>query len=290
MRKRHQIVALIGILFTAQAFLSWYFFLYLNNLITVTEGRIIFFATVLISGIVDFSVARLLFGRIDRSADVYAAEVAQRLGVLLESYRTQTEQEKKLAKRVSLAVSSELEAARNALTEGNVHEMDRHLSAALDATLETPYSTCENVVIAAVLDSKTRQCAETGIILATYVSIPESLPLDELEVASVFFDLIEDAQYRCERYVLKGNANNLEPRIVVRSWIQAGQLFVEVTSPRGATHWQRRVKRHKTTNAESTLGPGTNIASSITGKHHGVFESVDQEDHHTTSVLIPLPQ
>ena len=150
MNRRRLIVMLMGALFVAQALLCWYFFIYLDYQLAVAGGALTCFVLVLVSAIVDYAVARMLFRTMDRSTAAYTAGVAQRLSALLKSYKAQAEQDKKLAQGVGRVVGGELDAAQGALMRGDSQAMDQHLRAALGATSEIPYSTCENVVVAAV--------------------------------------------------------------------------------------------------------------------------------------------
>ena len=258
-------------------------------------------------GLIDANAARYLLGALNRSQTVYATDASARLERSLERYRLEAERDERFAQEVGRAVEEELSRARKAIAQGKSAEANGHIQASLGiaSNMRPPY--CDNVAVAAVLDSKNRQCEEADIDLDAKVDIPSELPLPEVEVAAVFFNLIDNAMHECE--ALKSEGVD-KVAISVRAGIQAGQLFIEVRNPcRVASKrkcgfdsvLRRRAKgvandagvdqsamlRRSDTSHEH--GWGTNIVRTIARDHGGIVEYSRRDAIFTATVMIPLP-
>ena len=251
----------------------------LDTLITV--------AIAVVLAVVDAGAARYLLQALKRSEQVYAAGVSASLEESLTSYRALAEQERALAEEVGRAVEQELSEARTALAAGDFAEVDTHLQTGLAEASRTHAPYCEHVAVAAVLETKVRQCNEAGVTLDPYVSLPEELTLPDVEVAALFFNLIDNALHECESLAADG-AEDLH--IPVRGNVQAGQLFVQVTNPcrTGADARKHARERRKATGGQH--GWGTDIVRTIARDHNGIAELGEKDGLFTAQVMIPLPE
>lgn len=263
-------------------------------------------------GIVDASAARYLLQALHRSETVYAADVSTRLERSLEGYRLVAEHDERLVQEVGRAVEKELLRARKALAQRRAAAVDEHLrtSVGIASLTRPPY--CDNVAVSAVLDSKARQCEEAGVGFDAKVDVPADLALPDVEVAAVFFNLIDNALHECEALNERGgDATSISaepnraadtspegaPAVSVRAKVQTGQLFVEVSNPcrtegptwrhAGRNVWQKAMRRRSDTSREH--GWGTEIVSTIAREHSGIAEFETHDRTFVATVMIPLP-
>jgi len=256
--------------------------------------------------LIDANAARYLLGALNRSQTVYATDASARLERSLERYRLEAERDERFAQEVGRAVEEELSRARKAIAQGKSAEANGHIQASLGIASNTRPPYCDNVAVAAVLDSKNRQCEEADIDLDTRVDMPTKLPLPDVEVAAVFFNLIDNAMHECEALQLAGLD---EVAISVRARVQAGQLLIEVRNPCRVDSNSKRglagVFRHRAMGSESDAGVdqsamirrsetshehgwGTNIVRTIARDHGGVVDYSRHDATFTATVMIPL--
>ena len=250
------------------------------------------FVSVLLSiciGIVDMFTVRYLLAAVKRSERAYATQVSSRLESSLESYHNQTEREERLIRQIGTEINEELHAARDALVGGDLSEADHHLRTSLTLASQTKSVACDNIYVSAVLESKLRQCAEADIDLRTQVSLPQELPIQSIEVASIFFNLIDNAMHECEA-LRDSRGSDVHLDIVVRGLIQASQLFVEVDNPcrPGVDAELRAAKRRSDTS--DLHGWGTQIVADIARQHKGISSFSERDGRFVAQVMLPLAQ
>ncbi len=281
-RYHRALVALFCVAFALQAYV----------ILQIQTSDIAFRAMILLaSGLVDAATMRLMLKALNRSQATYTADVTELLEASLAEYRELTEQTSSLTQEVGLAVDRQISQARVALREGDESAVEEHLRSGIEIASGVSLPDCDNVVVAAVLESKRRQCAESDIPLIAQVNLPEDLSIEPLELASVFFNLIDIATHECRALAsIQGGdpGENPSPAIEVRSFVRAGQLFVEVRNPcrKGADQQRREAAR----NADPTLfhGLGTGIVADIATRHGGIAQFDEEDGVMTASVLIPL--
>ena len=285
MKKSHRlIIGLTCILFALQVVA-----IFVSGAGAGATSAVVSIAVALGIGLVDLFTVRYLLAAVKRTEQAYAAQVTSKLESSLASYRTETERENKLVRQIGAEINEELRAAQEALERGQLTEADSHLQASLALASKTKSTTCENVYVAAVLESKLRQCAEEGIALRAHVTIPQELPLEDVEIASVFFNLIDNALYECVS-LQTDSPDNRDLAIDVRGLAQAGQLFIEVENP---CHPSIDVKHHaakRRVDTSALHGWGTQIVEDIARKHGGVARFEEQAGSFVAQVMLPLPQ
>lgn len=295
MNRRRIIIALTCAFYALQLVLLWYWHA-LAPEETRTLDLVITFAVAVGIAIIDAGVARYLFAALKRAEAAYAADVSEHLERSLESYRVTAEREQALARDVGRAVDHELARAREALDQGRAAEASAHLRQSLDIASKTRTVYCDNVAIAAVLETKERQCREAGVGFEHHVKLPGSLPLPEVEMAAVFFNLIDNALHECVAILAEtaevtersGKAGDC-PSVRVSSMVQAGQLYVEVDNPcRKEAAMARRAARRDDLLREH--GWGTDIVSHIAREHGGIVQFEESAGTFTATVMIPLPR
>lgn len=248
-------------------------------------------ALVLMTAFIDIGVVRYLLGVLRRSEQAYTADVTRDLEESLVEYREQAERERLVAQEVGAEVEQQIASAREALASGNITATDNYLHEGMEAAAQAQVSHCDNVVVASVLESKARQCAESGVDLVSAVVLPDDLPMEDAEVAAIFFNLIDNALHECEALIAttpesQGHGEPL--RITVRSDIQAGQLFVEVTNPCRKGAEAKRQAAARRVDATVFHGLGTSIVSDIAVQHGGVAEFAERDGTFVADVMIPL--
>jgi len=234
----------------------------------------------------DGMVPRMFLRALDNLAATYGLDVRQRLQESLADYRLQGERDQLATREAALLIDRELERAHDALEVGDLKALDQHLAASLSLAESTRAPYCANVVVASLLASKKRQCTESGIVLETQVSLPRELTLQDIEVASVFFNLIDNALHECEALRQEDAASH--PHILVRSSIEANHLFVQVENPCRPDAEQRRRERRRAIGASRTHGWGTGIVRDVAYRHRGIAEFGARDGVFCASVLIPL--
>lgn len=284
--RRRAIIALSLVLYALQVSLIWQWY----TLAPQGPGTLdlaVFLIVTLAVGIVDVGVVRYLFAALKRAEEAYAQGVNERLRRSLDDYRVVAECEEDLAREVSSTVSEELTRAREALAQGRANDARGHLQQSLDIASQTKSAhTCSNVPVAAVLQSKSRQCEAAGASLETHVTLPEELGLLDVEVAAVFFNLIDNALHECKAMIASGGT--VAPTISVSSMVQAGQLYVEVKNPcRMEARSALSIARRR--NLLSEHGWGTDIVTQIAGDHGGVATFDAEGGVFIARVMIPLP-
>ena len=278
------IIGLTGILFVLQTIA-----IFVSGAGTGPLSLVVSVVITLAIGLVDLFTVRYLLAAVRRTERAYADHVSSKLESSLESYRDETEREMRLVRQIGAEINEELLAAQGALDRGQLAEADNHLQASLALASQTKTTTCDNVYVAAVLDSKLRQCAEEGVTLVANVNVPQELPLEDVEIASIFFNLIDNALYECT--ALRGDdAERRDLRIDVRGRVQAGQLFIEVTNPcRPGIDVRRRVAERRA-DTSALHGWGTQIVRDIAHKHGGITRFEEQAGSFVAQVMLPLPQ
>ena len=243
---------------------------------------------ILASGAIDVATAYLMMRALDRSQAAYANEVAELLEASLEEYRDQTEHAARLVRAVGADVELQLAQAREALRRRDAVGVDACLTSSMQLASDTWTRACENVVVAAVLLAKEHQCKEVGVELAIEVTLPEELSIDDLELAMVFFNLIDAALYECRMLMAEPCAGAVEhPTIRLRSLVWADQLFVEVCNPcrshRGRHH-------HTSYEPDSALflNLGTANVAEVAKFHGGIAEFNEKHATMEARILIPL--
>lgn len=284
--RRRAIIALSLALYALQVSLIWQWYTLAPQGPDALDLAILLIVTLAV-GIVDVGVVRYLFAALKRAEEAYAQGVNERLQHSLDDYRIAAKREEDLAREVSGTVSEELTRAREALSQGRTNDARGHLQQSLDIASQTKSAhTCSNVPVAAVLQSKARQCKAAGASLETHVTLPEELGLPDVEVAAVFFNLIDNALHECEALI--AGDDTAAPTISVSSMVQAGQLYVEVENPcrmeaRGALSLARR------RNPLSEHGWGTDIVAQIASDHGGIATFDAEGGVFVARVMIPLP-
>ncbi len=240
------------------------------------------------AGIVDFSIARYLLSALNRLEASYGYDVAKQLERSLAGYREESLHEEKLAKELGASIASELGKAHEALTQGDSTKVSDLMRASLDIASSASAPACENVTVAAVLASKSRQCGKEDVVLRPQIVLPEPLPLPDIDIAAIFFNLIDNALHECKSLMEEGLV--ADPQIDVSSRIQAGQLFVKVENPshQGVDTKRERTKRRASTSWEH--GWGTEIVSSIAQEQGGIAEFDESGGRFVATVMIPLVQ
>lgn len=287
MNRKRIISLLMCVFYILQLVIIMYWHSLAPNDIRTTD-TFVTIAIAVVVGLVDYSIARYLLSALSRLEASYGYDVAKRLEQSLAGYREESLREEAIAKELGSSIASELDKARDALTRGDNAEVSNLMRNSLDIASSTATPICENVTVAAVLASKTRQCSEEGITLASQVALPEPLPLPDIDIAAIFFNLIDNARHECRSLMTEGLVS--DPRIDVSSRIQAGQLFVKVQNPSHHGIDTKKMRMERRSNTSSQHGWGTEIVSSIAQEQGGIAQFEESDGTYVATVMIPLAQ
>ncbi len=285
MHRRRLIIALGCAYYVLQVIMLAYWHSLVSDSLRSVE-LLFTIAIAIVAALVDTAIVKYLLGAlvlIDRN---YADDVNAQLEESLREYRIEAEREDQLVQSISAAVEAELARAREALANGSIDEAGDHLQAGLDLASMTRSTYCDNVAVAAVLEAKGRLCSAMGVDLNARVTLPLELPINEVAVTALFFNLIDNALHECEKLREENATRKLE--ITVKSRIQAGQLFVEVSNPcrPGVDTLSSAFVRRDTT-AEHH-GWGIDIVNTIADMYHGIAEFSERDGVFVAQVMIPL--
>lgn len=284
MNRRHVILALGATLYVLQLGLL----IYAHSLAAPalqSLDMVVSAAIALALGLADWYATHYLLQALDRIEQVYAQDVSQQLQQTLEHYRQLAEREEWRAREIGVGVETELAKAREDLAEGHAEDATKHLWLGLDIASDIKRPPCANVTVAAIMEVKARECEEAGVRLDSKIDLPQELPLQNAEVASLLFNLIDNALNECK--ALRAENPTYQPEITLCGRIQAGQLFIQVRNPQ--RHHLAGEKRFKTRpQSESQHGWGTDIVQDIAQNHGGLAEFESAGDTFTATVMIPL--
>ena len=116
------------------------------------------------------------------------------------------------------AVSSLLENGNTAEALAYVRQSVSQLQA------KEPVSYCKDVVLNATLSSYFRQAKETGIVLETRLSFPETLPVNSGEFSIVLANALENAIKACQSFPRK-------QRKIICKCICNPKMMLEISNP-----------------------------------------------------------
>ena len=284
MNRRHVILALGVTLYVLQLGLLTYAHSLAAPALQLLD-MVVSAAIALALGLADWYATHYLLQALDRIEQVYAQDVSQQLQQTLEHYRQLAEREERRTREIGLGVEAELAKAREDLAAGHAEDATKHLWLGLDIASDMKRQPCANVTVAAIMEVKARECEEAGVRLDSKIDLPQELPLKNAEVASLLFNLIDNALNECKALLAENPTH--QPEITLCGRIQAGQLFIQVRNPqRHHLAGEKRI-RFRPQN-ESQHGWGTSIVQGVAQYHGGVAEFESAGDTFIATVMIPL--
>ena len=248
-------------------------------------GPLLTVALCVVFALVDVSVIRYLFSALRNIERAQAASVDEQLKESLQGYREAVRVEEHAVRELAQELEAELARARLALGSQHAQAMDDHLCRSLAVASDMGSLPCENVTVAAVLEAKSRQCEKDGIVLKTQVSLPREISIPDMEIASVFFNLIDNARHECAALVSQGTQ---APVIGVYGTLQSGQLYVEVANPCRTDAESRRRRARAAIDSSRQHGWGMGIVEDIARRHGGIATFGAKGDRFSAQVMIPL--
>lgn len=149
------------------------------------------------------------------------------------------------------------------------------LSRRVDATKLTRY--CSNQTINALLNAKMNNLKENNIPVSISCSLPEETKIDELDLCSIFSNLIDNASEYCTAHPSPKNSiaiscKNLSSEnilIQIKNYAHSPQMFIKTT--------KADTRRH---------GYGLGIVRNIVSKYKGTFELTNDKNMVVASVLL----
>lgn len=230
------------------------------------------------------ALTRYLLKVLDRMEEAYAAEVEDELDHSLGGYLRAAREQEDDTRRLATEIADELELASQALGRGEATGVDSHLRQGLALATQARPPRCANATVSAILDSKERQCADAGVGLDAHAAIPAELPLPDIDLASILFNLIDNALHECE--ALRADDPVARPTIELVALVEAGQFMVSVSNPCLPGHHRSPAQRREETSGRH--GWGTEIVTTLAERHGGIADLSREGDTFTARVMVPL--
>lgn len=281
--RRHAIITAFVALFLLQASITMY-----GGLGSEGSDMPVRIILVVVSGIADIVIAYNVLKRLRQIERNVTSEVARQLDESLEAYHERAAHADRISLQLARDVDDQLALAQQALASGDIASVEEHLRTSKELASQALAPHCDNAMASAILASKEEQCREANIALRTQVTLPETLPVEETDIAAILLDLIDNALHEFQKLIQLGTMPD-QPYIEVRSRLQTGQFFAEVVGPclpGDDTSRRRHMLIH-----QSIFNPqlGPNIAFSITSQHRGIRSYEKREGVLSVSVMFPLP-
>ena len=285
MNRRAQIITLFAILFFAQVALlvCWH----TQSSVPLRPSDVAISAiTLLVTGVVYFFSARYYIRAVKQAAAIHNLRASEDLERSLELYRTMADREEQLVRRICNAIDAELLQAQEELAHGKTTEVKSHLQRSLDMASETIVPSCQNAVIAAVLDAEDRQFASEGIKLIIKADIPAEIDIPDIEIAAVLFNLTDEALANCKALIERDPS--AEPIATIRMLTDTGQLVIEIESPNCTDSKTAGWRASKAAASKATSNWGARVIEDFVRGNGGIVEFTEKDSITRTSVMIPL--
>ena len=164
------------------------------------------------------------------------------------------------------------------LDKGDVEKAKKYLHLYADSFETSPMHTyCGNETLNAVFRIYSRRCQQDGVAFTVEAFASEALPYDEVELGTLFGNLIEnacEAAKKCE-----------EPFVCVKVEEKGGKLLLEIkNSVSGRVVFENGLPVTTKTGG----GIGTRSARRIVEKHGGMLSLKQDGDVFTTRLIQPL--
>jgi signal transduction histidine kinase len=138
----------------------------------------------------------------------------------------------------------------------------------------------------AILNAKTVYAAGNGIKMNLSITLPERLPFDAIEAASLLGNLLDNAMEACER--VKEKTPSAPLFINVNIAPQSGHLCIKIDNTAFAPKLRR--KRYLTSKDNRKYGFGMEQIDRIVNLHGGRIYRKFEDETFSTTIFIPLPQ
>lgn len=168
------------------------------------------------------------------------------------------------------------------LKEENYHGLESYLSELADDldTVDTVIKT-GNVMADAILNSKLSVAEKLNVRLNVKATLPESLPMSDVEICSVLGNMLDNAVEACSTLP--------EEERFLRVYIGKlkGQLYLSVQNSAGKV---RKERGFYLSTKEGEHGYGLFRIDRIAKKYGGYVNRQNEEGIFATEIMIPLPK
>jgi len=139
-----------------------------------------------------------------------------------------------------------------------------------------------NKIINAVLTEKTKICTQSGITYDIDISIPETLPIQDIDLMSVYSNLLDNAIEGCQR---NNSTNNY---IKVKTSVIGDYLAIKIVNSKSAEITSKTDKFNFTTwkKDKSMHGYGIRILEEIVNRYNGQKELLDNGIEFSAMVML----
>lgn len=170
----------------------------------------------------------------------------------------QMEERRQMLLSMQEEFESRFQSISEELEEGNTKSADQKLRALQGRLEETKtHSYCQNMIVNAVLDEKSKVCREMNAAFETELLVPGKLLIDPLHLCSIFANLLDNAIEAVREL------DEPERQIRLCSEVKGNYLFVKVENAATRRHAEQKKREGR--------GNGVEILKSIARKYDGTY-------------------
>ncbi len=261
----------------SQCIILWECFTLIARITTMDQEIDPYYLQMSVLMLVCFAADVLLFRVMRRSTEQAVAEEraawSENLLHQQEVYYTQVLADTEDASRIRHDIRNQLQVAYTLMAEGNIEAAKDQLDG-ISLRLEAAPSHCANRVVNALLSVKEERFAQDGIPFEIRCDVPAQLPLEGVELCSLFSNVLDNA-YRAALAL----PTEERTAVTLTAGISRNYFILTCTNPTAQGPQPAPEKGH---------GLGLNILRELAQRHNGAVKAEQNGGQFKTSVWLEL--
>jgi sensor histidine kinase regulating citrate/malate metabolism len=139
---------------------------------------------------------------------------------------------------------------------------------------------CGNKVLNNILNYKRGDLAERGVTFEPSIRVPEELPFEEADIASLLVNLIDNAA--------EAALKTPSPYVTLKIFVEKNYCFVTVVNPVNTNVMAENPNLSTTKADAANHGIGLRMVRSITDKYNGYLDFDQKEDTFIVSAMLSM--